>query len=97
MENNITNEISKNSENTKIKIDRLEKEIEKLKVSLEKTNEKIAKLEKTKDSWKECAQHYAEKFQLAYKGFLMTQGKNEIESHQESLTVLEKISLLNEN
>jgi uncharacterized coiled-coil DUF342 family protein len=93
-ENNTTTETAKNFENSKSKIDKLEKEIEKLKVSLEKNDEKLTELIKSRDSWKECAEYYAEKFQLAYKGFLMTQGKSETESHQESLKVLDKISFL---
>jgi hypothetical protein len=38
-----------------------------------------------------CAFHYAEKFQMAYKGFLMTNGLTEEQSHNESLKVLDKI------
>jgi len=97
MENNTTSESNKGSENLKIKNDKLEKEIEKLKISVEKNNEILTELTKSRNSWKECAEYYAEKFQLAYKGFLMTQGKSQTESHQESLKVLEKISSLNEN
>ena len=33
-----------------------------------------ASLEKNK--WEECARHYAEKFQIAYKGFLMTPARS---------------------
>jgi hypothetical protein len=38
-----------------------------------------------------CAFYYAEKFQMAYKGFLMTKGVSEQQAHQESLNVLDKI------
>ena len=56
--------------------------------TLEKQLE-VVSLEKNK--WEECARHYAEKFQIAYKGFLMTQGISEPKAQQESIQVLDKL------
>lgn len=48
-------------------------------------------LEELKNKWEECARFYAEKFRLAYKGFLMTKGLNESRAQAESEKVLDKI------
>jgi len=55
-------------------------------------NQEIEKLILSQNKWKECAKHYAEKFQLAYRGYLMTQGMTELEAYQESLSVLDKLN-----
>lgn len=62
----------------------LEKNIKDLQKQLEDCNS-------SKNEWRECALYYAEKFQLAYKGYLMTQGLSEEESQKRSLDVLDKI------
>ncbi len=95
MENITTNEPIKHFETLKTQNNKPEKEIEKLKKNIEKNNEDLESMAILKDQWKECAEYYAEKFQMAYKGFLMMNGKTENESYQESLKVLEKISSLN--
>lgn len=66
-----------------IKIEKLEKEISQLNTQL-----------KLIEDWKKCAEFYAEKFQLAYKGYLITQGISESEAEGRSLSVLEKINSL---
>lgn len=74
-------------EKLKNKIDRLEKEL----LKQEKISEKYKEISQSRDNWMNCAFHYAEKFQMAYKGFLMTKGLSEEQSHNESLKVLDKI------
>jgi hypothetical protein len=74
-------------EKLKNKIDKLEKEL----LKQEKISEKYDQLSQSRENWMNCAFHYAEKFQLAYKGFLMTKGLSEEQAHYESLKVLDKI------
>ena len=57
-------------EKLKNKIDKLEKEL----LKQENISEKYDQLSQSRENWMNCAFHYAEKFQLAYKGFLMTKG-----------------------
>lgn len=52
----------------------------------------IKDLKISKENWKNCAEYYAEKFQLAYKGYLMTQGFLENKAYQESLGVLDRLN-----
>jgi hypothetical protein len=56
-------------------------------------NQEIEKLTISRNEWRGCAKYYAEKFQLAYKGYLMTQGMSEFKAHQESLSVLDKLNI----
>ena len=56
-----------------------------------KVTEKYKELSQSRDNWMDCAFYYAEKFQMAYKGFLMTNGMPEDLAQQESLKVLDKI------
>jgi Mg2+ and Co2+ transporter CorA len=74
-------------EKLKNKIDKLEKEL----LKQEKITEKVKEISESRDNWMNCAFYYAEKFQMAYKGFLMTKGVSEQQAHQESLNVLDKI------
>lgn len=75
------------------------KDSEKPERSSSKLEEEISFLQKqikdltiSKENWKSCAKHYAEKFQLAYKGYLMTQGFSENKAYQDSLDVLDRLN-----
>jgi hypothetical protein len=77
-------------EKLEIKNEKLEKEVERLK----KQTGRFESLILSRDSWKECAIYYAEKFQLAYKGYLLTQNVPLERAERESLSVLQKIQSL---
>jgi hypothetical protein len=77
-------------EKLQIKNEKLEKEIEKLNARAGR----FADLILIKDQWKECAHYYADKFQLAYKGYLITQGMSPNQAEESSLSVLDKIKSL---
>jgi hypothetical protein len=64
---------------------------EKLEKNTEQTNKQFTELTLRKNQWKECAHYYADKFQLAYKGYLITQGMSPEKAEKDSLSVLDKI------
>jgi hypothetical protein len=73
-----------------------EESVEKLKNKIDKPEKELLKQEnkeisQSRDNWKKCAFYYAEKFQMAYKGFLMTKGMTEQQAHYESLKVLDSL------
>jgi len=73
-----------------------EESVEKLKNKIDKPEKELLKQEnkeisQSRDNWKNCAFFYAEKFQIAYKGFLMTKGMPEQQAHYESLKVLDRL------
>jgi hypothetical protein len=77
--------MSKNTENPESnKISKLEEKVACL-------QEQVETIFNLKNKWEECARHYADKFQTAYKGFLMTQGVPEFKAQQESEKVLDKL------
>lgn len=77
--------MSKTTENSESnKISKLEEKVTCL-------QEQVEGIFNLKNRWEECARYYADKFQIAYKGFLMTQGLSEQSAQQESEKVLDKL------
>ena len=65
--------------------------ISKLEEKVTCLQEQVESIFNLKNKWEECARYYAEKFQIAFKGYLMTQGVSEQKAQQESEKVLDKL------